>query len=92
MSGFPSTERDFETMLRFKAEAGVVPLAEWTRELWRRFRERETARRRAERSTIYNMLESFPRDWNCNPDAVRKWMTAWYKNADDLCEGGLYAE
>lgn len=55
-------------------------------------RDREAARRRAERSAIYNMMESFPNDWECNPEAVRKWMTAWYKNADDLREGGLYAE
>lgn len=55
-------------------------------------RDREAARRRAERSAIYNMMESFPRDWDCNPGAVRKWMTAWYTHADELCEGGPYAE
>lgn len=27
------TERDFETMLRFKAGAGIVPLCRWVREL-----------------------------------------------------------
>lgn len=55
-------------------------------------RDRETARRRAERSAIYNMLESFPHDWTCNLEAVKKWLAMWQRNADDLCEGGKYAE
>lgn len=28
------TEQDFETMLRFKAGAGIVPLCQWVRELY----------------------------------------------------------
>lgn len=28
------TERDFETMLRFKAGAGIVTLCQWVRELY----------------------------------------------------------
>ena len=28
------TERDFDTMLRFKAGAGIVPLCQWVRELY----------------------------------------------------------
>lgn len=55
-------------------------------------RDREAARRRAERSAIHNMTASFPHDWYCNPEAVKKWLAMWYRNADELCEGGMYAE
>ena len=54
-------------------------------------RDREAARRRAERSAIYNMLESFPQSWKCNPGAVESWLAEWQKRGDELCEGGEYA-
>ena len=36
------SEHEFETMLRFKAEAGIVSLCQWVRELYAEY-EREIA-------------------------------------------------
>ena len=81
------TERDFETILRFKAGAGIVSLCRWVREL-RADYERKVAdeSRRSGRSALIAVemrLEAI------NADGLRDEQKRWLEHTREIAKAAL---
>ena len=81
------TERDFETMLRFKAGAGIVPLCRWVRELRSDYeRKVADASRRSGRSALIAVemrLKAF------NADGLRDEQKRWLEHTREIAKAAL---